>query len=397
MNKEHRKRITQNLTYLKERMLDLDPLLDCLIERDVFQLEHRSRIDAATPPTPQRKFNEFIQLLLSSSHPAAYHAFLEALQNERQFYVVERLQNTVVKLDNASMRAKTPHKRQPVQTIEPALASGYAHMDQVASVMSKVLSEFSGKLTEELVTNFEKRREDDIREMEENMEAKLGKFSEQWEHEKKQMLLQNDSAIKSLQDGIESLQRKQNECEKLKLKYDQLKQHQKDLREKENERWQKLTQSNLENSQLKAENTLLKEEIDRLKDKIEELQDEASTVRKGKLNSDSEAKHLLTENRNLRTELDEKEKERDDLKRDIENAYERIHEIIRVQKEKSTAEDSTYKTVLDKQNQKLSEIYDAVNALSARDRLNQIKSSGAPRTLFIGGNAVQRSNRSNKS
>lgn len=270
-------------------------------------------------------------------------------------------------------------------------------MDQVASVMSKVLSEFSGKLTEELVTNFEKRREDDIREMEENMEAKLGKFSEQWEHEKKQMLLQNDSAIKSLQDGIESLQRKQNECEKLKLKYDQLKQHQKDLREKENERWQKLTQSNLENSQLKAENTLLKEEVDRLKDKIEELQDEASTVRKGKLNSDSEAKHLLTENRNLRSELDEKEKERDDLKRDIENAYERIHEIIRVQKEKSTAEDSTYKTVLDKQNQKLSEIYDAVNALSARDRLNQIKSSGAPRTLYIGGNAIQRSNRSNKS
>lgn len=103
MNKECRKRITQNLTYLKERMLDLDPLVDCLIERDVFQLEHRARIDAASPPTPQRKFNEFVQMLLSSSHPAAYHVFLEALQKERQYYVVERLQNTIVKLDTGML------------------------------------------------------------------------------------------------------------------------------------------------------------------------------------------------------------------------------------------------------------------------------------------------------
>lgn len=273
---------------------------------------------------------------------------------------------------------------------------GYTHIDQVAAVMSKVLDEFGGKLAEELASNFEKKREEEMKELEDRMESKLNKICDKWETEKKQIVLQNESAIKFLQDSLDKLQRKSTECDRLREKYEQLKIHQKDIREKENDRWHKLTHANLENSQLKAENKQLKEEVDRLKEKVDELQDEVAIVRKDKLTAEMDAKHHQTENQNLRTELEEKEREREDLKKEIENAYERVHEIIRIQKEKSSTEDNSYKNVLDKQNQKLSEIYDAVNALSSRDRLNQIRVSGTPKTLYIGGNALMRSNKSHK-
>lgn len=97
MNREQKKRITQNITNLKERLIDLDPIIDILIERDVLTLEHRARIESITHPTPQRRFNEFIQLLLGSPEPLAYNVFIEALTIERQHYVVNRLKNTVIK------------------------------------------------------------------------------------------------------------------------------------------------------------------------------------------------------------------------------------------------------------------------------------------------------------
>ena len=96
MNREQRKRITQNITNLKERLVDLDPIIDRLIEKDVFTLEHRERIDHVSPATPQKKFNEFIQLLLASPEPNTYFVFLEALTEERHHYMAERLQNTVI-------------------------------------------------------------------------------------------------------------------------------------------------------------------------------------------------------------------------------------------------------------------------------------------------------------
>lgn len=97
MNREQKKRITQNITCLKERLIDLDPILDVLIERDVLTMEHRNRIEQISCPTAQRKFNEFVSVLLASPNPAAYHVFIEALQTERHFFVVEKLQNTIVK------------------------------------------------------------------------------------------------------------------------------------------------------------------------------------------------------------------------------------------------------------------------------------------------------------
>lgn len=96
MNREQRKRITQNITNLKERLVDLDPIIDRLIEKDVFSLEHREKIEHVSPATPQKKFNEFIQLLLASPEPNTYFVFLEALTEERHHYMAERLQNTVI-------------------------------------------------------------------------------------------------------------------------------------------------------------------------------------------------------------------------------------------------------------------------------------------------------------
>lgn len=97
MNRDQKKRITQNITYLKERLIDLDPILDILIERDVLSMDHRTKIEQISQPTPQRKFNEFIQILLASPEPTAYDTFVEALDAERHHPIVDRLQNTVVK------------------------------------------------------------------------------------------------------------------------------------------------------------------------------------------------------------------------------------------------------------------------------------------------------------
>lgn len=94
MNVEDKSKITQNLTYLKERLVDLDPLIDRLIEANVFQLDHRAQIEQISKPTPHRQFNEFIKLLTSSPSDYAFPAFVEALGDEGYALIAQKLQKT---------------------------------------------------------------------------------------------------------------------------------------------------------------------------------------------------------------------------------------------------------------------------------------------------------------
>lgn len=92
MDKEQKKRITSNITFLKERLGYLDPILERLVEKNVISVEQRDRVEKVNPPTPHRKFNEFIQLLLNSHEPHAFNIFIEVLEDERFFNIVEKLQ-----------------------------------------------------------------------------------------------------------------------------------------------------------------------------------------------------------------------------------------------------------------------------------------------------------------
>ena len=92
MDKEQRKRITSNITFLKERLGYLDPILDRLVDKNVISVEQKERVEKVNPPTPHRKFNEFIQLLLNSHEPHAFNIFIEVLEDERFFNIVEKLQ-----------------------------------------------------------------------------------------------------------------------------------------------------------------------------------------------------------------------------------------------------------------------------------------------------------------
>lgn len=92
MDSEQRKRITSNITFLKERLGYMDPILDRLVERNVLTMEQRERIEKVQPPTPHKKFNEFIQFLLASPDPGTFPSFIASLEDERYFNIVERLQ-----------------------------------------------------------------------------------------------------------------------------------------------------------------------------------------------------------------------------------------------------------------------------------------------------------------
>ncbi|KAK3101220.1 hypothetical protein FSP39_001858 [Pinctada imbricata] len=373
MNREQRKRITQNLTNLKERLVDLDPIIDKLIENDVFTLSDRSRIEQVTPCTTQRKFNEFVQLLLASPEPSCYQVFLDALTEERHHYMVERLQNTSRRNFDASGAASG--------------AYGYGgNVDQITSAMTRVLNDFGGKLTKELSETYEKRRQADKEELEQKMEEKLQSFKKDWDEDRKNMLKMNDHAISNLLGSVEKLKRSNEEYEKLMEKYDHLKQKQKEMREKETERWQRLSQSNMENIQLKTTNDGLKGEVKELKEKVRQLEDENRELRDKDRQSQVDLEHLVVENKTLIAELDEKERERAALKQEVELAYGRIHEVVTFQREKSDMEDATYKSALEKQSEKLNEIYEVVNTLTARERVR-----AAPRAIYIGGNTLTKS------
>ncbi|XP_061186630.1 golgin subfamily A member 6-like protein 22 [Saccostrea echinata] len=404
MNREQRKRITQNITNLKERLVDLDPIIDRLIEKDVFTLEHRERIEHVSPATPQKKFNEFIQLLLSSPEPNTYFVFLEALTEERHHYMAERLQNTVISgtspVRNSSYNRDRSRSRvtsaMSRRSYDHSGASGpagfnYGGAAALEQVMSRLLSDFGGKINSNISNSIQKMRAEDKQEMEKRMDEKLAAFKKEWEDEKTTMLKMNESAIRNLQTSVEKLRRSNEEYNRLSEKYEKLKEMQKEMREKENERWQRLSQSNAEKAQLKITNEDLKSQIQNLQERVTSLEGENSRLKEKDCQNQIDLEHLAIENKTLIQELDEKDKERLSLKKEVEMAYSRISDVVKFQREKSELEDVTYKSALEKQSEKLNEIFEVVNSMNAKDR-PRISS----RSLYIGGSGLKTPNKPEK-
>lgn len=263
-----------------------------------------------------------------------------------------------------------------------------AQAEQMATVMTRVLNDFGGKLAEELASTFEKNRRSDMIEMEKRMEEKLQDFKLDWEHEKEDLLKRNEKAINGLRDSFERLRRSNDELHRLREKYDDLKQHQKEMREKENERWQRLATTNTQNVQLRERNELLESEIKNLEDKMAALKSQNNILRNREEQSRLELEHMTLTNKTMMDELAEKEKEIDELKSELKKACNEIQDMMSRQKDDTKKpEDDAYINVLEQQNEKLDEIFQAVNALGTKEKRLSLKQ------LYVSGNPMQRNQR----
>ncbi|XP_060079030.1 interaptin-like [Ylistrum balloti] len=467
MDKEQKKRITSNITFLKERLGYLDPILDHLVDKNVITFDERERIDKVNPPTPHKKFNEFIQLLLASTEPHAFTAFIQSLEEERFFNIVEKLckdgrpnarasssmvresalaQQLRPSTSMAPRREHTVHAtngvfhmsseasvtkmmgthsaehQQPQQQQSPHVikeASGghydsgfngsarvqtpvservnHMNMDRMTTAIGQMFAEFSGKVTNDLLDGFERRRHEErmeielsmerkiAQEIERKMDEKLNNFRGDWEEQKAQLVDRNEKALFSLQDSVEQLRNSSDAYNQLKQKYDQLQQTHAQMRDKENERWSKLSTTNKENTQLKSELEMSNIEILNLRERVDELESDNRALKDNELADQHRINQMVAEKEDLIIELERAEREKMDLKMRVDSLSREIERLLLQQQERANKDDKAYQEALKKQNERLDELYKVVQALTERERQSK--------TLFIGGNAVQKSAR----
>lgn len=261
-----------------------------------------------------------------------------------------------------------------------------------------MFAEFSGKLTNDLLDGFERRRHEERIDMEiriekkidhvieKRVDEKLTVFKQEWEQEKANYLQGNQKALNALQDSIESLQSYQEEYIALKQKYEQLQQTHSLMREKENERWQKLSTLNKDNNTLKNEGEVLRGQIIELRDRVHELESDNRVLKDNEIQDQCKINQLVADKEDLLAELERTEREKMDLKMRVDSLSREIEKLLNNQQERASQEDKAYQDALRKQNDRLDELYKVVQALSDRDRQT--------RNLFIGGSTMSKAVRS---
>lgn len=468
MDKEQKKRITSNITFLKERLGYLDPILDHLVDRNVLSCHQRDQIDRVNPPTPHKKFNEFIQLLLASPEPHAFTSFVQSLEEERFFNIVEKLckdgrptarssssmqrestlssfrpqtsghprREHTIHITNGNFNmtseasitqmagvADHQHSGQHFQPQFPQAVGGATggnyesgfgssngsvhspvpervnqmNMDRMTTAIGQMFAEFSGKVTNDLLDGFERRRHEERMEIELSMERKIAieidrkmeekfnMFRVDWEDQKTSLIERNEKALFSLQDSVEQLRSSSDAYNQLKQKYDQLQQTHAQMRDKENERWAKLSTTNKENMQLKNALEMSHMEIMNLKERVDELESDNRALKDNELQDQHKISQMIAEKEDLILELERAEREKMDLKMRVDSLSREIERLLLQQQERANKDDKAYQEALKKQNERLDELYKVVQALTERERQSK--------TLFIGGNAVQKSAR----
>lgn len=277
-------------------------------------------------------------------------------------------------------------------TITPCYA------DRVTVAIGQMFAEFSGKLTNDLLDGFERRRHEDRMELELKLERKIetevekrlddkiNDFKEEWDGEKQKLLERNEKAIGTLQESIEQLQESSEAYNELKTKYEQLQQSHSMMREKENERWQRLCTVNKENAQIRNENECLRAEVESMQERFDELESDNKALKDNEVQDQHRIAQLMAEKEDLLMELERSEREKGDLRMRVESLSREIERLMAQQQERANQDDKVYQDALKKQNERLDELYKVVHALTERER--QAKS------LFVGGNAVQKNARS---
>lgn len=260
--------------------------------------------------------------------------------------------------------------------------------------MGHMFAEFSGKLTNDLLDGFERRRHEERIDMEiriekkiehiveKRVDEKLVTFKQEWEEEKSNYLQGNQKALNSLHDSIERLQAYQEEYLQLKQKYEQLQHTHSQMRDKENERWQKLSSLNKENNHLKNDGEVLRGQIIELRDRVHELESDNRVMKDNEIQDQCKINQLVADKEDLLAELERTEREKMDLKMRVDTLSREIEKLLNNQQERASQEDKAYQDALRKQNDRLDELYKVVQALSDRDRQT--------RNLFIGGSTMSK-------
>ncbi|OWF55716.1 uncharacterized protein LOC110456061 [Mizuhopecten yessoensis] len=382
MNQEEHKKILQNLTYMKGRLVELDPLIDKLIEKDVFKFEHREQIECH--PTAHRQFNEFIKILRASPHKDAFACFLDALIADGHQALVQKLQSTVPReigfaktpgkvvvppprQTTAQPKPTAPHtssslltsRHEPSTSNTPVEHSRYEFAERVSTVPSKdsdysetgglkaMLEQFQQKqniILDKRAREMKKEQQDFILKNEvimgtyQNQLQQIQKFFGRWENEKQELMKTNRKTSEKLQDQMDAFDVLKNQYEELKRQYDNLKDQYSQLSSRRAKNEDRGVEER--GGDLKRSNEDLRNRCSKLSEENYSLQQALESVQMG-LKEEKEAYQTLedqntemkSEEERLKNMLREKDRECKRLKDKVEKQQVQIRGLLQKQKE----------------------------------------------------------------
>ncbi|XP_033745682.1 involucrin-like [Pecten maximus] len=425
MNQDDKSKIIQNLTYLKERLLDLDPIIDQLIENGVFRFDHRAQIEQISKPTPHRQFNEFIKLLTSSANREAYNTFIDALKNAGYIPIAQKLQKTTPKevkhssfvvvlvrsssrLANRISSASTSVGRKSAPVHEPVVpVQVAAPEDAGASSVSgarsdgctdcsntvKAVLEAFGKNQEQVLENIERQRREDIQQLEKQRQKDKQEYQQQvlhlfgkWQAEKHDIVKHTEASLEKLQEEIDVMRKVNVEYSFLKEQYDYLREKQQGMREKDNERRERLLQLTKEKEEAKRENQKLETKIEHLETKLQMSEDTREDLENKQYECTRNIERLESEKDDLLAQLREKEQENKSLRERVEEQYVQITDLLQKQREHDDRhEDPEFSQTVEQQMRKLDMIYGMMQTISKeKTTVPQGKLECRPKKMVLG-------------
>ncbi|KAJ8308861.1 hypothetical protein KUTeg_013735 [Tegillarca granosa] len=433
MDKEQKGKITSNLTFLKERLGFLDPILDRLVEKNIISFDQREKIENVYPCTTQKKFNEFISILLASPSSNAFPAFLQALEEEGYYNITEKLTKDSTRINSSRGQVLQPTtarigltpqhasrsftedqknqavvEHKTVDVTKTEILNGSSEGIKMAE-LQRLFSDLRGKLTSDLLEGFEKQRQQEKMEQEISFERKRLEDRVEFElkMEEKLQCLRNEfrdsesslytniernqeliadlhEKVKQYKESSESynlMKDKHDQLldkyEKLSRKYNDLQQSYKTAKEVEVERFETLRETQRENGKLKKECGNLEGRVQDMTSEIRQLKKEKREI-KGQLNDQYEIKQLLAEKDELERELDKTKSEVADLwhcvekqEKQIDSQAEEIQRLRAVEQEKCAKDNKEYEDTVKRQNERIEELFEEVRNM--KEKQNRTK------------------------
>lgn len=384
MNQEEHKKILQNLTYMKGRLVELDPLIDKLIEKDVFKFEHRDQIESH--PTAHRQFNEFIKILKASPNKDTFACFIEALNADGHQALAQKIQSTVPREIGF---AKTPGKvvqapptsrqttaqpkhvtpstvnslqtsrHNPSTSTTPVDPKRFDVADSIFTYPSKdidcseesdvksMLEQFQTRqnvILDKRAREMKKEQQDFIQKNEEIVNKyqsqlqQIQKFFGRWENEKQELMKTNRRTSDKLQEQMDAFDALKNQYEELKRQYDTLKNQYTQLssrRAKPEDRTADDRGADLKrsNEDLRNKCSKLSEENYSLRQALESVQMELQEEKEAFQAMEDQHTETKSEEERLKTLLKEKDRECKRLKEKVDKQQAKIKGLLQKQKE----------------------------------------------------------------
>ncbi|XP_069114665.1 uncharacterized protein [Argopecten irradians] len=325
--------ISQNLVHIKSTLSHLDPIIDRLIEGGIFGFGDRSRIEAVS--APQQQFNNFINILVTSSNPNAFRVFRKALKSEGYGTVADKLDKT------------TPVQSVPwiassrLSTRENSITSNKGDIDAAAAsgidsprngCMNDCMT--GGVVVEKVLESVERNQQAFLAELQRMRDEDWTKMEEQRRRDKDEMQRQFET-LKNSNEQEYDVARISMRYVALQVKYDHLREVQKGMRQVDSERREKLMTLNRELVLLKQNYEEMEKEMKILKELLGNvaIEKEVENITQPGENTKI-IENLKADKRDLMQKLDEKLTE-------IANLQEQIAQQAELIKNSNSGQDNT--------------------------------------------------------